>query len=183
VSHAVRSPSFFVAGPPTSSLFVRKGLHNITHPRTDAVVITAVLNETQDKILLGRNVGLEIVSYHAVSLIFWKSEKIPCEVLFHTVRFHRTWRIIRGCCQTRDLGRGWDSCAKREISLWTAMGSSLRSAQRRTGDSYRASRILPISWLGFMRSEIRWNLSGQISTMSWKVRMRGCRCLIRRSLI
>jgi len=30
-------------------------LHNITHPRTDAVVITAVLNETQDKILLGRS--------------------------------------------------------------------------------------------------------------------------------
>ncbi|KAI0305406.1 NUDIX hydrolase domain-like protein [Multifurca ochricompacta] len=33
----------------------QKGLHNITHPRTDAVVIVAVLNEAQDKILLGRN--------------------------------------------------------------------------------------------------------------------------------
>ncbi|KAI0256327.1 NUDIX hydrolase domain-like protein [Lactifluus subvellereus] len=33
----------------------RKGLHNITHPRTDAAVIVAVLNEAQDKILLGRN--------------------------------------------------------------------------------------------------------------------------------
>ncbi|KAF8482582.1 NUDIX hydrolase domain-like protein [Russula ochroleuca] len=33
----------------------QKGLHNITHPRTDAVVIVAILNETQDKILLGRN--------------------------------------------------------------------------------------------------------------------------------
>ncbi|KAI0047942.1 hypothetical protein FA95DRAFT_1148265 [Auriscalpium vulgare] len=32
-----------------------KGLHNIAHPRTDAVVIMAVLNEAQDKILLGRN--------------------------------------------------------------------------------------------------------------------------------
>jgi NAD+ diphosphatase len=78
---------FCVAGRPTSSLFVRKGLHNITHPRTDAVVITAVLNATQDKILLGRNVGLEIVSYHAVSLIVWESEKIPTEVLFYTCRF------------------------------------------------------------------------------------------------
>ena len=132
MSHAVRSPSFFVAGPPTSSHFVRKGLHNITHPRTDAVVITAILNETQDKILLGRSVGLEIVSYHAVLLIVRKSEKIPNELLFYTGRFRGTWRIIRGCCQTRDLGRGRDSCAKREISLGTAMGSSLRSAQRRT---------------------------------------------------
>lgn len=33
----------------------RKGLHNITHPRSDAVVIVAILNETQDKILLGRS--------------------------------------------------------------------------------------------------------------------------------
>lgn len=33
----------------------QKGLHNITHPRTDAVVIMAVLNETRDKILLGRS--------------------------------------------------------------------------------------------------------------------------------
>jgi NAD+ diphosphatase len=46
-----------------SNLFLaRKGLHNITHPRTDAAVIVAVLNETQDKILLGRNVcQVEIV--------------------------------------------------------------------------------------------------------------------------
>jgi NAD+ diphosphatase len=70
-SRVPRSPFslLFVAGPPTSSLFVRKGLHNITHPRTDAVVIVAILNEAQDKILLGRSVGPEIVSYHAVSLI------------------------------------------------------------------------------------------------------------------
>jgi len=33
----------------------QKGLHKITHPRTDAAVIVAVLNEAQDKILLGRN--------------------------------------------------------------------------------------------------------------------------------
>ena len=59
-SRVLRSLSsfFLVTGSSTSpSFFFRKGLHNITHPRTDAVVITAVLNETQDKILLGRNVG------------------------------------------------------------------------------------------------------------------------------
>ncbi|KAF8268633.1 NUDIX hydrolase domain-like protein [Lactarius quietus] len=33
----------------------QKGVHNITHPRTDAVVIVAVLNEAQDKILLGQS--------------------------------------------------------------------------------------------------------------------------------
>ncbi|GJE92791.1 NADH pyrophosphatase domain-containing protein [Phanerochaete sordida] len=31
------------------------GLHNQSHPRTDAVVIMAVVNEANDKILLGRN--------------------------------------------------------------------------------------------------------------------------------
>jgi len=31
------------------------GLHNFSHPRTDAVVIMAVLNEANDKVLLGRN--------------------------------------------------------------------------------------------------------------------------------
>ena len=34
----------------------RKGLHNFMHPRTDPVVITAILDETGDRILLGRNV-------------------------------------------------------------------------------------------------------------------------------
>ncbi|EIW62786.1 NAD(+) diphosphatase [Trametes versicolor FP-101664 SS1] len=32
-----------------------QGLHNFAHPRTDAVVIMAVIDETGDKILLGRN--------------------------------------------------------------------------------------------------------------------------------
>ncbi|KAI0663364.1 NUDIX hydrolase domain-like protein [Cubamyces menziesii] len=32
-----------------------RGLHNFAHPRTDAVVIMAVIDETGDKILLGRN--------------------------------------------------------------------------------------------------------------------------------
>ncbi|EJD47694.1 hypothetical protein AURDEDRAFT_113340 [Auricularia subglabra TFB-10046 SS5] len=32
-----------------------KGLHNYTHPRTDIAVITAIISEQGDKILLGRN--------------------------------------------------------------------------------------------------------------------------------
>jgi len=101
----------------------RKGLHNITHPRTDAVVIVAVLNESQDKILLGRKVSRISRDYHNVSLIFWKLETVPSDVLLHPGRLHRTRRIVRRCRQTRGLGGSWDPCPKREISLRTAMGS------------------------------------------------------------
>ena len=33
-----------------------KGLHNFTHPRTDAVVIMIAIDETGDKVLLGKGV-------------------------------------------------------------------------------------------------------------------------------
>jgi len=130
----------------------RKGLHNITHPRTDAVVIVAVLNESQDKILLGRKVSRTSSDYHGVSLIFWKLETVPSDVLLHPGRLHRTRRIVRGCRQTRSLGGSWDPCPRREISLRTAMGSLTICLPDQ--DSHPASLILPISWLGFMRSEI-----------------------------
>jgi len=45
----------------------QKGLHNIAHPRTDGVVIMAVLNETQDKILLGRNKRFPLKSYSTMA--------------------------------------------------------------------------------------------------------------------
>lgn len=41
--------------PPVYLNEFRVGLNNYMHPRTDAVVITAVLDETGDRILLGRN--------------------------------------------------------------------------------------------------------------------------------
>lgn len=41
---------------PESSLQCRKGLHNFAHPRTDAVVIMAVVDKSGEKVLLGRNV-------------------------------------------------------------------------------------------------------------------------------
>jgi hypothetical protein len=34
-----------------------KGLHNFTHPRTDAVAIMIAIDETGDKVLLGRGVS------------------------------------------------------------------------------------------------------------------------------
>lgn len=45
----------------------QKGQHNITHPRTDAVVIVAVLNEEQDKILLGRSKKFPPNSYSTLA--------------------------------------------------------------------------------------------------------------------
>ena len=33
-----------------------KGLQNVTHPRTDAVVIMIAIDETGDRVLLGRGV-------------------------------------------------------------------------------------------------------------------------------
>lgn len=36
----------------------RKGLHNYTHPRTDSVVIMIAIDESGDKVLLGRGVSL-----------------------------------------------------------------------------------------------------------------------------
>ena len=50
----------------TDSLDItRKGLHNYTHPRTDAVVIMIAIDETGDKVLLGRGVSL---LHHACGL-------------------------------------------------------------------------------------------------------------------
>ena len=36
----------------------RKGLNNYSHPRTDIAVITAVVDDERDKILLGRSVSI-----------------------------------------------------------------------------------------------------------------------------
>ena len=39
-----------------TTYFDRRGVHNFSHPRTDAVVIMAVIDAKANKILLGRNV-------------------------------------------------------------------------------------------------------------------------------
>ncbi|KAF8591850.1 hypothetical protein K439DRAFT_1401158 [Ramaria rubella] len=44
-----------------------KGLHNYTHPRTDPVVIMAVIDETGDRILLGRNRKFPIHMYSTLA--------------------------------------------------------------------------------------------------------------------
>jgi len=45
-----------------------KGLHNFTHPRTDPVVIMIAIDETGDKILLGRGVHMSVSHFHWQSL-------------------------------------------------------------------------------------------------------------------
>lgn len=45
------------------SFHSRKGLHNFTHPRTDPVVIMIAVDETGDRILLGRNVRIFLPSF------------------------------------------------------------------------------------------------------------------------
>jgi hypothetical protein len=42
---------------------VRSGIQNFMHPRTDAVVIVAVISFSGDRILLGRNVGFVYAIY------------------------------------------------------------------------------------------------------------------------
>jgi len=43
------------------------GLNNFSHPRTDPVIITVVINETGDKILLGRNAKWSLPYYSALA--------------------------------------------------------------------------------------------------------------------
>ncbi|KZW02458.1 hypothetical protein EXIGLDRAFT_829336 [Exidia glandulosa HHB12029] len=44
-----------------------KGLHNYTHPRTDIAVITAIISEQGDKILLGRNKRFPLPMYSTLA--------------------------------------------------------------------------------------------------------------------
>ncbi len=69
-----------------------------------------------------------------------------------------------------ELGESFEDAVKREV--WEEAGIRVRNVKYHSGQSwvrslsaYRietltASRIPPISWLVFMRSEIPWNLSG-----------------------
>lgn len=79
----------------------RTGLHNISHPRTDAVVIMAVLNEANDKILLGRNVSQDLRFYFDRSIHSHSTfiEKMGNLLLFCPRRIHRARRVARRCCK------------------------------------------------------------------------------------
>ncbi len=46
-----------------SLTFDSAGIHNITFPRSDPVVIAVVVNEDNDKVLLGRNVRQIRIQY------------------------------------------------------------------------------------------------------------------------
>jgi len=94
-------------------------------------------------------------------------KKIPNELPIPHWQFRRTWRIIRGCCQTRDLGRA--GIHVRNVRYHSeAMGSS--SDLLGVGLGLIQSSLSCQSHVGFMRSGDRWNLQDRFSTMSWKVR-------------
>ncbi|KAF8335474.1 uncharacterized protein EI90DRAFT_3153049 [Cantharellus anzutake] len=75
-----------------------KGLHNTMHPRTDAVVITAVLDESGEKILLGRNKRFPPGFYSTLAGFLEPSESFEDAVVreiweesglhVHSVRYH-----------------------------------------------------------------------------------------------
>ncbi len=68
--HGVRGPLNMKLNLSFSDNY-RKGLHNFTHPRSDPVVIMIAVDETGDRILLGRNVGgiFSFVRTHLLSLV------------------------------------------------------------------------------------------------------------------
>ncbi|KAF8609633.1 hypothetical protein BDV93DRAFT_431821 [Ceratobasidium sp. AG-I] len=90
------------------------GLNNYTHPRTDAVVITAVLDETGNRILLGRNVSFYSTlagflepgeSFEdAVKREIWEESGVRV----HAVRYHsgQPWpypaNLMIGCFASAD---------------------------------------------------------------------------------
>lgn len=53
-------------------LNLSKGLQNFTHPRTDAVVIMIAIDETGDKVLLGRGVRQPLRRLILISLILYR---------------------------------------------------------------------------------------------------------------
>jgi hypothetical protein len=59
----------------TNAVDLSKGLQNFTHPRTDAVVIMIAIDETGDKVLLGRGVRQSLRRLN--SLILYNRKDFP----------------------------------------------------------------------------------------------------------
>ncbi|KAG9074169.1 NADH pyrophosphatase [Ceratobasidium sp. UAMH 11750] len=94
------------------------GLNNYVHPRTDAVVITAVLDETGNRILLGRNKKFPSAFYSTLAGFLEPGESFEdavkreiweeSGVRVHAVRYHsgQPWpypaNLMIGCYATAD---------------------------------------------------------------------------------
>ena len=61
----------------TNVLHLSKGLQNFTHPRTDAVVIMIAIDETGDKVLLGRAVRQTVRRLILNILILYRRKGFP----------------------------------------------------------------------------------------------------------
>ena len=76
----------YITGPHNTYRSV--GLHNQAHPRTDAVVIMAVVNPTNDKILLGRNVSPTALAEQQTVSDALSSEEMARQVLLNSSWVH-----------------------------------------------------------------------------------------------
>ena len=98
------------------------GLNNFSHPRSDPVVITMPINETGDKILLGRSVSV----FGALQVLSQLSDTRPGELeitlLFRSLGLRGTRRGVRRLCKARVVGRSWSQGLGYQVSFQSAVG-------------------------------------------------------------
>ena len=87
------------------------------------------MDETGDKILLGRNVCTVLspgrfLPNSQFSLRFAIVEKVAEKLLVVHVRIQRAGRVVRGRGQARAVGGGWGEGLERPVSFLAAMGMS-----------------------------------------------------------
>ena len=165
-------------------LDLSKGLQNFTYPRTDSVVIMIAIDETGDKVLLGRGVRQLLKRLILNSLILYRRKGLT---------FTRLWLVLLN--RAKHLKMQFpERCGKRlgfAFGMWSitlvSHGSALRQEQFPTITEFYCSPSLPTSWSDFMLGLIQRNLYAQIwitnllvnTTLSpyillqiWKI----CRC-------
>ena len=142
-------------------LLSNKGLHNFTYPRTDAVAIMIAIDETGDKVLLGRGVRQPQRRLVIKSLIFY------CRKNFLEI-FTRLWLALLN--QARLLKMLYpEKCGKKlefafgMLSTTLAShGSALCQGQFPIISKFYHSPFRPTSWSDFTPGRIPQNLYAQI---------------------
>ncbi|CAE6405767.1 unnamed protein product [Rhizoctonia solani] len=127
------------------------GLNNYMHPRTDAVVITAVLDETGDRILLGRNSNPRASFFHIVQ------KKFPSA-------FYST---LAGFLEP---GESFEDAVKREI--WEESGVRVHAVRYHSGQPWPYPANLMIGCYASADSSqtIRTDLDNELEDAKWFTR-------------
>ncbi|KAF8761720.1 DEAD protein [Rhizoctonia solani] len=127
------------------------GLNNYMHPRTDAVVITAVLDETGDRILLGRNSNPRAFFFHIVQ------KKFPSA-------FYST---LAGFLEP---GESFEDAVKREI--WEESGVRVHAVRYHSGQPWPYPANLMIGCYASADSSqtIRTDLDNELEDAKWFTR-------------